>query len=130
MHKTKALGLTRAGKPFVYLANTCLAICLGAAMTTSAVAQAPSVTAGGIVNVGSYAYSDLPSGAIAQGSIFGIFGTNLGPAQFVQATSYPLPTTLGGTSVKVTSGSTTAQAIIFLASSGQINALLPSSIAV
>jgi uncharacterized protein (TIGR03437 family) len=98
-------------------------------MTTSAMAQAPSVTANGIVNVSSYAYADLPGGAIAQGSIFGIFGTNLGPAQFAQATTYPLPTTLGGTSVKVTSGSTTAQAVLFLVSSGQINALLPSSIA-
>jgi len=109
--------------------NIGFAICLAGTMATAAMAQAPSVTPNGIVNVGSYAYADLPSGAIAQGSIFGIFGTNLGPAQYVQATSYPIPTTLGGTSVKITSGSTTAQALIFLASSGQINALLPSTIA-
>jgi len=96
----------------------------------AAVAQTPTIDAGGVVNVASYAYADLPSGSIAQGSIFGIFGKNLGPTPFAQATAYPIPTTLGGTTVKVTSGSVTANALIFLAAAGQINAMLPSSIPV
>ena len=101
-----------------------------ALLAGSALAQTPSVDPGGVVNVASYAYADLPSGSIAQGSIFGIFGKNLGPTPYAQAGAYPIPTTLGGTVVKITSGSVTANAPIFLASSGQINALLPSNVPV
>ena len=109
--------------------NTALKLTASAViLATAAFAQTPSVDVGGVVNVASYAYADLPSGPIAPGSIFGIFGKNLGPTPFAQASGYPIPTTLGGTTVKVTSGATTANALLFLASSGQINALLPSSI--
>jgi uncharacterized protein (TIGR03437 family) len=99
-------------------------------LATTAMAQTPSVDAGGVVNVASYAYADLPSGSIAQGSIFGIFGKNLGPTPYAQATTYPIPTSLAGTSVKITAGGTTANALIFVASATQINALLPSSVPV
>ena len=76
-----------------------------------ALAQQPSVLAGGIVNNASYTPSALPGSAIAQGSIFVVFGSNMGPATLQTAGgSYPLPTTLGGTTVKITSGSTTANA--------------------
>src|SRR4051794_32157043 len=101
-----------------------------AALAGSLAAQAPSINANGVVNAASYAYSGLPSAAIGQGSIFAIFGTNLGPATFAQAGAYPIPTTLGGTSVKVTGGPVTAQAYLFLSSAGQITAMLPSIIPV
>ena len=68
----------------------------------------------------------LPGGAIAQGSIFSIFGTRIGPATGVQATSFPLPTTLGGITITVT-GSTTVNAIPLYVSDSQINAIMPSN---
>jgi uncharacterized protein (TIGR03437 family) len=107
-----------------------LLICFGLALAGTAAAQAPVVNAGGVVNAASYAYAGLPSGGIAQGSLFAVYGSNLGPTPYVQPTAFPIPTTLGGVSVKVTSGSTTAQALMFLASSGQVTALLPSTVPV
>ena len=80
------------------------------------------------MNAASYALAGLPSAAIGQGSIFAIFGNNLGPAPFAQSGAYPIPTILGGTSVRVTSGSTSGSAFLFLASAGQITAMLPSNI--
>ena len=94
----------------------------------SLAAQTPSVNAGGIVNAASYAFAGLPSAGIGQGSIFAIFGNNLGPTPYQQPSGYPIPTTLGGVTVKVTSGSTTANTYLFLVSSGQITAMLPSNI--
>ena len=91
-------------------------LCLTLSITGSVFGQAPSVPAGGVVNAASYAYAGLPSAAIGQGSIFAIFGSNLGPSPFVQPSAYPIPTTLGGTSVRVTSGSTSGSAFLFLAS--------------
>ncbi len=102
----------------------CLALFTGIAL----LAQTPSIDNGGVVNAASYAYAGLPSAAIAQGSIFAIFGKNLGPVTFVQSGAYPILTQLGGTSVKVTSGAVTGQALLFLASAGQITAMLPSNI--
>ena len=103
-------------------------LCLTLFTGVAVLAQTPSIDNGGVVNAASYAYAGLPSSAIAQGSIFAIFGKNLGPAIFAQSGAYPIPTQLGGTSVKVTSGAVTAQAFLFLASAGQITAMLPSNI--
>ena len=63
-------------------------------------------TAAAAVNSASFARSDLPNGSLAQGSIFTVFGSNMGPAALAQSTSFPLPTDLAGTSVKVTVGGT------------------------
>jgi uncharacterized protein (TIGR03437 family) len=90
-------------------------------------AGGPAINAGGIVNAGSYISSDFPNGGIARGSFFSIFGTNLGPAQFAQATEYPLRTTLGGVTIRVTVGSTTVEAIPVFVSNTQINGILPST---
>ena len=103
-------------------------LCLTFSAAGSLFGQAPVVPAGGVVNAASYAFAGLPSAAIGQGSIFAIFGSNLGPTPFVQPSAYPIPTSLGGTSVRVTSGSTSGSAFLFLASAGQITALLPSNI--
>ncbi len=101
-------------------------IALGFAGLASA--QTPSITPNGIVNVASYAYAGLPSGGIAPGSMFVAFGSNLGPAVLAQATSFPLPTSLGGTSVKVTAGGNTYNCILNYTSAGQITAILPSAV--
>src|ERR1700722_17745412 len=51
--------------------------------------------------------ADYDPTAIAQGSMFVIFGNSLGPATLVPATVLPLPNTLATTSVTVKSGNTT-----------------------
>jgi uncharacterized protein (TIGR03437 family) len=79
-----------------------------------------------IVNAASYALPGSPNSAIAQGSIFVIFGTDLGPVTLEQAASFPLPTSLGGTSVQVTSGSTTLDAPLLYVWEQQVAAILPS----
>ncbi|MSO20201.1 MAG: hypothetical protein EXQ56_06995 [Acidobacteria bacterium] len=66
---------------------------------------------------------------MAQGSIFVIFGDNLGPANIVQVSAFPLPTTAGlaGTSVRVTVGGTVVNAIMLYTLKTQVAAVLPSS---
>ncbi len=87
----------------------------------------PSITDGGIVNAASYANPANPNGGIAQGSMFIVFGTGIGPASLAQVSSYPLPTTLGGTSIRVTVGSTTVNAFMIYTLAGQVAAILPSN---
>src|SRR5438552_1171628 len=100
-------------------------VILFAALAVSAFAQ-PTINNNGVVNVASYAIPGLPNSSIAQGSIFVIFGSNMGPATLQQATAFPIPTTLGGTSVTITSGSQTFQAPIIYTLAGQVAAILPS----
>ena len=88
--------------------------------------QAPVVSPGGVVNHFSYALPGMPNAGIAQGSIFDIYGTNIGPGTLVQAAGFPLPAQLGGTAVQVTVGGTTVDVLLFFVSSGQIAGLLPS----
>ena len=67
------------------------------------------------------------SPAIAQGSLFAVFGASLGPATLVKISAFPLPNTLSGTSVTVTSGSTTLNCPMIYTSAGQVAAILPSN---
>src|ERR1035438_3417479 len=69
----------------------------------------------------------LPGSGVAQGSIFSIYGSGLGPSTWIEANQFPLPTNLGGPSVTVTVQGTAVPAIILGADSIQVNALLPSS---
>jgi uncharacterized protein (TIGR03437 family) len=89
-------------------------------------AQTPLIYYRGVVNSASYMAPGLPGGAIARGSIFSIFGTNLGPASS-PTLAFPLQTTFGNVSITVTSGSTTVNAIPIYVSPGQINAIMPSN---
>ena len=68
----------------------------------------------------------MPGSGIAQGSIFSIYGSALGPATWIEANQFPLQTMLGGTSVTVTVGGTQVSAIILGTDSNQVNAILPS----
>jgi uncharacterized protein (TIGR03437 family) len=99
---------------------------LSLVMAAVAVAQ-PNVPANAILNAASDAYVGLPNSSIAQGSIFTIYGTNLGPPPPSPPLAYPLQTTLGGVSVKVTSGGTTVNAIPVFVGPNQINAILPGN---
>lgn len=71
----------------------------------------PAVASGGVLNVASYSYPPLPGGSIAQGSMFVVFGSNMGTTS-TGSLSFPLPTSLDKTSIKVTSGSTSVDAIM------------------
>ena len=63
------------------------------------------------------------STTIAQGSLFVVFGNNLGPASLVQVSAFPLPNILSGTSVTVTSGSTKLNCPMIYTSSAQVAAI-------
>jgi len=67
------------------------------------------------------------SATVAQGSLFVVFGYNLGPADLVQVSAFPLPNVLSGTSVTVTSGSTKLDCPMIYTSIGQVAAILPSN---
>lgn len=101
---------------------------IGVCLAGAAFAQNPVVNANGVVNVASFAYAGLPNGDIAPGSMVVMFGSNLGPATLQQAATYPLPTSLSGTSVRVTSGGAAADAILSYVSASQIAAIVPSSV--
>src|ERR1035438_1607680 len=67
------------------------------------------------------------STTIAQGSLFAVFGYYLGPANLVEVSAFPLPNVLSGTSVTVTSGSTTLNCPMIYTLIGQVAAILPSN---
>src|SRR5882762_8344606 len=81
----------------------------------------------GIVNAASYTPAGLPGGSIGRGSIFSIFGTNIGPGAPVQVSAFPIQPALNGVSIQVTQGSTSVSALPLYVSAGQINALMPSN---
>ncbi len=85
-------------------------------------------TLSGAVNAASYMPPGMPSSAIAQGSVFSVFGGNLGPASYTVASSFPLPTNLAGTTLSVTVKGVTKPTILLSAGPNQINAILPSDV--
>ena len=95
-----------------------------------AVVGTPYIAAGGVVNTASYATGGPPNGSLAQGSYFSIYGSDVGPEAGVKAEAYPLPKTLGGVIVRLTSGSTAYDAPLVFVSKGQINAIIPSNVPV
>ncbi len=87
----------------------------------------PLIPPRGIVNGASFVPAALPGGAIAQGGIFSVFGSGLGPATPVQASSFPLGNNLGGVSVKVFQGTTSINAYPIFVAANQINVVMPSN---
>jgi len=94
-------------------------------LVAGAAAAAPEIRA--ILNAASYALPGLPNSALAQGSIFVVFGTELGPTELRQAAGFPLPASLGGTSVRITVGTTTVEAPLLYVWEKQVAAILPST---
>jgi hypothetical protein len=86
-----------------------------------ALAQKPLVFSGGVVNAADYATGGPSGKAVAEGSIVSVFGRNLATVT-QSASTLPLPTTLGGTSVAVNG----IPAPIFFVSPEQLNIQLPS----
>jgi uncharacterized protein (TIGR03437 family) len=96
-------------------------------LAASVLAANPAFT--GVVNPASNVPPGLPNYGIAEGSIFVIYGANLGPDSLVQASSIPLPTTAGlaGTSIAVTVNGTTVTAPMLYSFQSQVAAILPST---
>jgi uncharacterized protein (TIGR03437 family) len=90
-------------------------------------AQQPILYNRGAYNAASLAPPGLPNAPIARGSVFTVFGENLGPAQS-PALSFPLPATLGGVSISVTESGVVTQAFPIFISATQINAVMPSTV--
>ncbi|HWC97306.1 MAG TPA: IPT/TIG domain-containing protein [Candidatus Sulfopaludibacter sp.] len=89
------------------------------------VSTAPVITQ--VVNAASYNPAELPNGPIAQGAIFVIKGSNLGPSAISIAPAAFQSANLSGTSVSVTVGGVTVAPLMYYTSAGQIAALLPSN---
>jgi uncharacterized protein (TIGR03437 family) len=98
-----------------------------ALMAGTLAAQSPSFT--GVVNAASDIPPGFPNSGIAQGSIFVVYGSNLGPANLVEVSALPLPTTAGlaGTSITITVGDTAVTAPMIYTSAGQVAAIMPSA---
>jgi uncharacterized protein (TIGR03437 family) len=79
------------------------------------------------VNAANYRVPGMSGAGVAQGSIFILYGTFLGPGSLVQAGSLPLPTTLGDTSITVTVGDVTLNCYMIYSSANQVAAVLPSN---
>jgi uncharacterized protein (TIGR03437 family) len=88
----------------------------------------PTIKSNGVINAASYAGPGMPNYSIAGGSIFNVFGSGLGPATLVQSSGFPVPTTLGGTSMSVTVGTVTVKPLILYTVDSQIAAVMPSSL--
>ncbi|HXI44545.1 MAG TPA: hypothetical protein VNH83_31465 [Bryobacteraceae bacterium] len=105
---------------------------LSAGFVAVAAAQ-PAIGTGGVLNAASNALSGLPNSAIAQGSIFLVYGTGLGPPPPTGApvtyAPFPLPKVVpapSGTSIRETVGNTAVDALMIYTSPAQIAAILPS----
>jgi uncharacterized protein (TIGR03437 family) len=87
----------------------------------------PAIYPRGVVNAATSAPAGLPNGSIAQGSFFTIYGASIGPTQPVQATIFPLGTTLSNVSITVGQGATAVKAIPYFVSPGLVDAIMPSN---
>jgi uncharacterized protein (TIGR03437 family) len=91
-----------------------------------ALAYSPSPFAGKVTPVNSASYSGLE---LARDSIATAFGSNLAVAP-VSSTSLPLPTDLGGTTVRITDNQKKEHlAPLFSVTPGQVNFLIPAQAA-
>ena len=78
-------------------------------------------------NAASSVDAALPNGGLAQGGMFVVYGSRLGPASLAVVDAFPLQANLGGTSVRVTVGQTAVDALMVYAVASQVAAILPSS---
>ena len=83
-----------------------------------------------VANSASSYFSGEDGFGIAQGSLFVVYGTDLGPATLQQASSFPIPTVLAGTSIQISMSGGTYNAPMIYTSASQIAAILPSSVPV
>lgn len=88
---------------------------------------ANSLNITGVQNAASNIVPGLPNSGIAQGAIFVVKGTGLGPAALSTASTPFQSTSVSNTSVAVNVGTTTVNALMYYTSAGQVAALLPSN---
>jgi len=102
---------------------------LSALVFGSVVTMAATPAISGVVNAASWLPPALPNSGVAQGAIFTVVGSDLGPSTFLQVKSFPLPTTegLGGTTIKVKVGGVTETCIMIYTVASQVAAILPSA---
>jgi uncharacterized protein (TIGR03437 family) len=83
----------------------------------------------GVYNAASWLPPALPNSGIAQGAVFTLTGTGLGPSTLLEASKYPLPSEagLGGTAITITVGDVAVFGIMVYTLSTQVAAILPSS---
>lgn len=93
-----------------------------AAAAIPGLSAAPSIAA--VTNGASNIAFNSP---LAQGAIFLVYGSGLGPADIAFAPAAFESTSLSGTSVAVTVGTTTVNALMLYTSANQVAALLPSN---
>ncbi len=100
-----------------------------AALLFIAVGIGAAQTITGVTNAASALPPGLPNSGIAQGAVFAVYGSGLGPATLQQATSFPLPRTQGlaGTTVQVTVGGVTETCVMIYTVSTQVAGVLPSA---
>jgi len=108
-----------------------LPICLSLSFLASAIpavlhSQSSVVTVDAVMNSASYMPSAPGRFGIAQGSMFVVFGSNLGPDVLEVIHSFPLPLSLAGTSVQVAVEGSAVDAIMIYTSARQVAAVLPS----
>jgi len=101
----------------------------GALLAAGAALATAAPTLSGVYNAASWVPAGLPNSGIAEGSIFTLIGTGMGPANLAQVTQYPLPTSQGlaGTTVQVTVGGVTNYCVMIYTVATQVAAILPSS---
>ena len=83
-----------------------------------------------VQNPASNILAGLPNYGIAQGSIFVIYGSGLGPAAISIAPTLPFGTLLSGTSVTITAGGQNFSAFMVYTLAGQVAAVMPSGVPV
>ena len=88
---------------------------------------APVVNSGGLVNAASFLRADISSGAIAQGSIFSLFGSDLSATTF-DAVSFPLPRAVNSVRVEVVAAGVVYEAPLLHVDPLQINGVFPSDV--
>jgi uncharacterized protein (TIGR03437 family) len=108
--------------------KTAVSVLAGWLSISGATAMAlPYIYGRGVRNGASFMPNSLVGGGIAQGSIFSIFGTGLGPQPGVQVSAFPVQASLAGVSVTVIQGNDRLTALPIYVSATQINAIMPSS---
>ncbi len=79
-----------------------------------------------VLNSASFTPPGVAGGAIAQGSVFTIFGRDIGPPQWEQVSSFPLRPEFHGVSIQIVQGATVVDAIPIFVFATQVNAIMPS----
>jgi uncharacterized protein (TIGR03437 family) len=97
----------------------------GPSPTFQAAQPPPAISA--VTNAASMIPPGLPNAGIAQGAIFIVFGSGLGPASIATSPTPFQSISLSDTTVAVTVGGTTVNAPLYYTCASQIAALLPSS---